>query len=106
MSKLQRVTSWVVGMCAVVGIAGSAWAAAYGSPGWNFGRNNCGPVGTPGSTTQSGCEKCCEEAECPSPTFTPCLEPSTEVNDCKAYCASVYLSGNPWVKPGGPNPYQ
>jgi hypothetical protein len=74
--------------------------AQAGTPGWNHGRNNCGPVGTPGSKTLTGCNACCTAAGGLGGPLTP-----GQMNDCLAYCAAVYANPNPWINPGGPNPW-
>jgi len=94
-SKTRSVVVWALALSSAAVALGQV-----GTPGWKFGRNQCGPVGTPRSTTLAGCTACCGWSVIPTGPLNP-----AEVAQCNAYCAAVFASPNVVIQPGGPNPW-
>lgn len=84
----------------VIAMSASFGLAQVGTPGWEYGRGNCGPVSPSKIKSLDECTACCqakEDASLNDPTWTP-----GETSNCKKYCAAVF--GTPYF-PGGPAGY-
>ena len=81
----------------IFALAASTVLAQVGTPGWEYGRANCGPVANLPITNRAACLACCQAKEDGSlndPRWTP-----ADTANCKAYCNAVF--GTPFF-PGGP----
>jgi|GEM_PF-4687467 len=75
-----RRTTTVLILSGVAGVAAAQVSLPIGTPGWNYGRENCNRHTEPaGSTDLPTCIACCDAA-----LFNP-LTPA-EVKQCRNYC--------------------
>ena len=87
MSDKVKLAASAVMLGAAVGVA-TAKPAGPGNPtpGWEYGRINCGPFG-PGNPAGNykGCLDCCLKQYRDSPTFT-----AADLFDCQLYCDWIF----------------
>lgn len=78
----QRDKIMLSASAVVVGIASAiAWGVDPTSPGYNYGRINCGPMTNNVIRTQQACRNCCTKAEQEGAL------PNNQLSDCLSYCA-------------------
>jgi hypothetical protein len=90
-------SSWCIAGLATLCVASVA-LGQLSRPGWRFGRDVCGPVGNPGSSSLAGCNTCCQAHE--DDPLTP-----GQLADCLKYCATVYAAPGVWINPAVPGVY-